>query len=80
MTKKIDPHVRRLLEGAAHRLRVLPAGNELDAAGNQAVVEAIGLTAFDIAELGAGRITARVARLQAALVSAHSIAGVGDSE
>ncbi len=74
----MNENVRRLLDGAADRLTTT---SEIDHAGDQAHVEALGISGFDIEQLDAGRITEPVAGLQDALSGARAAAGDdGDNE
>jgi len=60
------------LDGAADRLTTT---NEIDSEGDRALVEALGISGFDIEQFDAGRITEPVAGLQDALSGARSAAG-----
>lgn len=73
----MNENVRRLLDGAADRLTTT---SEIDAEGDRALVEALGVSGFDLAQLDQGRITGPVAGLQDALAGARAVAGVDEDK
>jgi hypothetical protein len=75
--KRMNENIRRLLDGAADRLT---SASEIDNEGDRALVEALGISGFDLAQLDAGRITAPVAAVHDALAGVRAAAGAAEDE
>jgi hypothetical protein len=73
----MNENIRRLLKGVDGRLT---ATSEIDQAGDRALIEALGISDFDIAQSDQGHITGPVAALHDAIAEIEALAGASDTQ